>query len=98
MVLKKRLLTASSATMSARDALTKHELVAEACYRLMRERKLIKEEYCSRMEALDRAGPAGIVGSSYCSFMLLRAMPPSAEKEFHMAHLTAKLRHALEKL
>ena len=98
MVLKKRLLTASSATMSARDALTKHELVGEACYQLMRERKLTKEQYCSRMQALDRAGPEGVIGSSYCSWLLLRAMPPSAEKEFHMAHLTAKLRHALEKL
>ena len=81
--------------MTARDALTKQELVGESIYELMRRGVLSKEEFCTRMDALERAGPAGQVGATYGTWLLLRTMPPSAEKMYHMGVLSTRLRTAL---
>ena len=81
--------------MTARDALTKQELVGESIYELMRRGALSKEEFCTRMDRLERDGPAGQVGAAYGAWLLLRTMPPSAEKMYHMGLLSTRLRTVL---
>ena len=76
---------------TARDRLSKPELVGEAIYTLMRNGALTKEQFCQRMNALDTT-PESAWGSAYCTWLLLRSKPPSAEKEFHMDALKARMR------
>ena len=77
--------------MAARDRLSKPELVGEAIYTLMRNGALTKEQFCQRMAALEST-PESAWGSAYCIWLLLRSKPPSAEKEFHMDALKARMR------
>ena len=76
---------------TARDQLSKPEVVGESIYQLMRIGALTKEQFCSRMAALD-ATPESALGSVYATWLILRAKPPSAEKEFHMDALKARMR------
>ena len=76
---------------SVRDRLSKPELVGEAIYTLLRRGALTKEQFCQRMSALD-VTPESALGSAYATWLLLRSQPPSAEKEFHMEALKARMR------
>ena len=70
--------------------LTSEEKAAECIYHQMRLRKLTRDEFVRRMELLDRTHE-GRIASSYCTFLLLKSQPPSAEKEFHMNQLAARV-------
>ena len=76
---------------TARDRLSKPELVGEAIYKLMRRGALTKEQFCQRMSALDHT-PESALGASYAVWLLIRSQPPSPEKTHHMEVLKQRLR------
>ena len=67
------------------------ELVGECIYEAMRRGTLTKDKFCRRMSALDKT-PETALGSAYASWLLLRTKPPSADKDFHMEAVKARLR------
>ena len=60
--------------------LTKHERIAETIYNLVRARKLNKQQYCARMDALAADSLEGQMAAHYCAWLMLRAMPSCLEK------------------
>ena len=76
------------------EELSNYEKAAECIYALMRAKKLTKEEYVRRMTALDET-PEGRVSSCYCTWLLLRILPPPEEKQMHWGAMIARLCAAL---
>ena len=69
--------------------LTPVERVAESIYGLMRK-GMDKSEFVRRMNALERQED-GLLGTAYCSWLLLRHSPDSPEREMHMERVRAQL-------
>ena len=74
-------------------SMLREELVAEAIVRQMPS--LSREEFSRRMTCLGNH-PDGRIAQAYACFLLLRRQPPSPEKSFHWAQMTATLRQALQ--
>ena len=80
---------------AARAKLSRQELCGEAIYELLRRGKLDKATFTARMQTLDNCGPDGAIAACYVTWMLLRNMPESAERDAWMAQNTAKLQGVL---
>ena len=74
-------------------SMLREELAAEAIVRQMPS--LGREEFSRRMTCLGNH-PDGRIAQAYACFLLLRRQPPSPEKSFHWAQMTATLRQALQ--
>ena len=72
------------------EGLTRAEKVAESIYYRMRKGKMPKEEFVLCMNALE-AQEDGLLGTAYCSWLLLRHSPDSPEREEHMDRVRAQL-------
>ena len=71
------------------EGLTRAEKVAERLYYRVRK-GMPKDEFVVCMNALE-AQEDGLLGTAYCSWLLLRHSPPSPEREMHMARVRAQL-------
>ena len=71
------------------EKLTPVEKVAESIYGLMRK-GMDKDEFVRRMNALERQED-GLLGTAYCSLLLLRHSPDSPEREMLMESVRAQL-------
>ena len=74
-------------------SMLREELAAEVIVRQMPS--LSREEFSRRMTCLGNH-PDGRIAQAYVCFLLLRRQPPSPEKSFHWAQMTATLRQALQ--
>ena len=83
---------------ATRAKLSRQELCGEAIYELLRRDKMDKATFTARMQALDNCGPDGAIGACYVTWMLLRNMPESFERDVRMAQNTAKLQDVLKSL
>ena len=89
---------ARSPESAIRQRLSRPELCGEAIYELIRCRKIDQETFTARMRNLDACGPNGAIGSCYTTWLLLRAQPPSPERDRWMAENTMKLREVMRYL
>ena len=89
---------ARSPESAVRQRLSRPELCGEAIYELIRCRKIDQETFTARMRNLDACGPNGAIGSCYTTWLLLRAQPPSPERDRWMAENTMKLREVMRYL
>ena len=71
------------------EGLTRAEKVAESLYNRVRK-SVPKEEFVLCMNALE-AQEDGLLGTAYCSWLLLRHAPDSPEREEHMERVRAQL-------
>ena len=71
------------------EGLTRAEKVAESLYYRVRK-GMPKEEFVLCMNALE-AQENGLLGTAYCSWLLLRHAPDSPEREEHMDRVRAQL-------
>ena len=83
---------------ATRAKLSRQELCGEAIYELLRRGQMDKATFTARMNALDNCGPDGKIGACYVTWMLLRNMPESFERDVRMAQNTAKLQDVLKSL
>ena len=77
----------------ARPVLSPEEAAAERIYCLVISGRMGRDEYRRRMNALD-ATPAGVVGTCYCSWLLMHHLPLCPERGEHMATMCQRLRAA----
>ncbi len=80
----------------ALSMLSPEEEWAEEIVHLMALGRLNRSECCRRMNALWAAGQNGQIAACYASYLLLRAVPASDERDVHWAQMVARLRAALD--
>ncbi len=75
------------------ESLSTAERVGESIYLLMRRGALSRADYVRRMEALEDTSPTAVC---YVSWLLLRDVKASEERDKHWSMMVAELRDALQ--
>ena len=76
------------------ESLSPAERAGESVYLLMRRGALSQADYVRRMEALENISP---VAACYVTWLLLRDVKPSVERDKHWRAMVAELRAALRR-
>ena len=79
-------------TSDMSESLSPAERVGESIYLLMQRGELRRDDYVRRMEALEAVSP---IAACYVSWLLLRDVKPSEERDKHWRMMVAELRRAL---
>ena len=79
--------------MTMAELLSTAERAGESIYLLMQRGALSRDDYVRRMEALEAVSP---IAACYVSWLLLRDVDDSEERDKHWSMMVAELRDALQ--